>query len=75
MAVLDTSSMGGLGCDLLCRYQDGPPVMLEIKSDGKKPLTDSERKLKDMFTGYWFRVESFEQALAAFGISYERAPF
>lgn len=76
MAVLDTSAMSGLGCDLLCRYQDAPPVMLEIKNRAtKKPLTDSERRAKKIFAGYWFRVESFEDALAVFGISTDRAPF
>jgi len=75
LAVLDTSAMSGLGCDLLCRYQDGPPVMLEIKSGAKNPLTDSERRAKKMFAGYWHRVETFEDALGVFGISADHAPF
>ena len=72
MKLLDTSAMAGLGCDLICSWQGGPPTMLEIKSHPKKPLTDSERSL---FTGNWHRVESFDEALRVFGIETERAPF
>ncbi len=75
MRLLDTAAMSGLGCDLLCRWQDGPPVMLEIKSAAKKPLTDSERRAQRLFDGYWHRVETLEDALEVFGISAERAPF
>ena len=75
MKLLDTSGMSGLGCDLLCSWQGGPPTMLEIKSHPKKPLTDSERRARNMFDGYWHRVESFEDALRVFGISTEAAPF
>ena len=75
MKLLDTSAMAGLGCDLLCSWQGGPPTMLEIKSHPKKPLTDSERRARGLFTGYWHRVESFEDALRVFGIGTERAPF
>lgn len=75
MKLLDTSAMAGLGCDLLCSWQGGPPTMLEIKSHPKKPLTDSERRARALFTGYWHRVESFEDALRVFDIETERAPF
>lgn len=75
MKLLDTSGMSGLGCDLLCSWQDGPPTMLEIKSHPKKPLTDSERRARSLFSGYWHRVETFEDALRVFGISTETAPF
>ena len=75
MKLLDTSAMAGLGCDLLCSWQGGPPTMLEIKSHPKKPLTDSERRASALFTGYWHRVESFEAALRVFGIGTEAAPF
>lgn len=75
MKLLDTSGMSGLGCDLLCSWQGGPPTMLEIKSHPKKPLTDSERRARNMFDGYWHRVESFEDALRVFGISTDPAPF
>ena len=75
MRVLDTAAMSGLGCDLMARFQDGPPRLLEIKSGAKKPLTDSERRAAAMFDGYWHRVETLEDALRVFGISAERAPF
>ena len=75
MRVLDTAAMAGLGCDLMARFQDGPPQMLEIKSGAKRPLTDSERRAAVMFAGYWHRVESLEDVLQVFGISAERAPF
>jgi hypothetical protein len=75
MRVLDTAAMAGLGCDLMARFQDGPPQLLEIKSGAKKPLTDSERRAQSMFGDYWHRVETFEDALRVFGISVERAPF
>ena len=75
MKLLDTSAMAGLGCDLLCSWQGGPPTMLEIKAGAKKPLTDSERRARALFTGYWHRVETLEDALRVFGIGTERAPF
>ena len=75
MRVLDTAAMAGLGCDLMARFQDGPPRLLEIKSGAKKPLTDSERRAAAMFAGYWHRVETLEDVLRVFGISAERAPF
>jgi len=75
MKVLDTAAMAGLGCDLMARFQDGPPRLLEIKSGAKKPLTDSERRAASLFDGYWHRVETLEDALRVFGISGERAPF
>lgn len=75
MKVLDTSGMAGLGCDLLCAWQGGPPTMLEIKSHAKKPLTDSERRARNLFDGYWHRIESVEDAFRVFGIETERAPF
>ena len=74
MKLLDTAGMAGLGCDLLCSWQGGPLVMLEIKSHAKKPLTDSERRARSMFGDYWHRIESFEDALRVFGISTEPAP-
>ena len=75
MAVLDTSAMSGLGCDLLCSWQAGPPVMLEVKSSRRAALTDSEKKLAGMFPGHWHRVDSVAAAVAVFGLSMERAPF
>ena len=74
MKLLDTSSMAGLGCDLLASWQGGPPTMLEIKSHPKKPLTDSEKRARALFGDYWHRVESFDDVLRVFGISTERAP-
>lgn len=40
----------------------------------KKPLTDSERRLKKYAGAHWHRIETIEQALAALGISAEAAP-
>ena len=75
MRVLDTAAMAGLGCDLMARFQDGPPRLLEIKSGAKKPLTDSERRAAALFGNYWHRIETLEDALRVFGIEVERAPF
>ena len=75
MKLLDTSGMAGLGADLICSWQGGPPTLIEIKSHPKKPLTDSERRARSLFTGYWHRVDSFDDALRVFGIGTEGAPF
>ena len=71
--VLDTAAMSGLGCDLLVFYQERP-VFMEIKSGAKKPLTDSERRLKKYAGAHWHRIETFDDALRALGISTEAAP-
>lgn len=73
--LLDTSAMPGLGADVIAAYQGGPLHMLEIKNGAKKPLTDSERRARALFPGYWHRVETIADALAVFGIEAERAPF
>lgn len=73
--VKDVSGMSKLGCDLIVRYQDGPPHFLEIKAGPKDKLTDSEAGLKAMMEGYWHRVETLDDALAVFGIGAEQAPF
>lgn len=75
MYVQDVSAATGLGFDLIARWQDRPPVFLEIKAGPKEALTDSERRASKRYTGYWYRVDSFEAALAAFGIGAEIAPF
>jgi hypothetical protein len=66
--VIDTSGMPGLGCDLLCSYQDGPLEMIEIKRDGKATLTDSEKRARRLFPGHWHRVETQDELLAVFGL-------
>jgi endonuclease V-like protein UPF0215 family len=71
--VLDTAAMSGLGCDLLVFYQERP-AFLEIKNGAKNPLTDSERRLKKYAGANWHRVETFDDALRALGISTEPAP-
>lgn len=71
--VLDTAAMSGLGCDLLVFYQERP-VFMEIKSGAKKPLTDSERRLKKYAGAHWHRIETLDDALRALGISTEAAP-
>lgn len=72
--VLDTSSMSGLGCDLMVFYQDNPPLMVEVKSGAKQPLTDSERRLKGLAGRYWVRATGVEDVMRAMGISVEAAP-
>lgn len=73
--VQDVSMHSGFGADLLVRYQDRPPVFIEVKSGPRDKLRDSERRLSEKLSGYWHRVESFDDALTALGISAERAPF
>lgn len=73
--VQDVAAAAGLGFDLIVRYQDAPPVFMELKAGPKEPLTDSERRASKRFAGYWYRVESFEAALAVLGISADKAPF
>ena len=74
MYVQVVSMYGGLGFDLMARYQDGPPHLLEIKDGVKQKLTDSEAAAKRRWDGYWHRVETFEDALRVFGISADPAP-
>lgn len=76
LAVLDTSAMSGLGCDLLCRYQDGPPVMLEIKSGAKKPLTDSETAAQEFIPAAAALLETDADTIKArlHALGYERIP-
>jgi len=64
----------GIGYDVVGRYQDGPPQMIEIKAGPRDPLTDSEKAARRYYGDYWHRVETFDDLLAAFGISTERAP-
>ena len=71
--VQDVSAASGLGFDLIARYQDAPPLFLEVKNGSG--LTDSEKRARAMYGEYWHRVTTFEEALAALGISTERAPF
>ena len=74
MRVLDTAALSGLGCDLLVFWQDAPPLMVEVKTGPKKPLTDSEMRLKKLAGCYWLRAVTIEDVLRALGISTEPAP-
>lgn len=75
MWVKDTGGMAGLGCDLILRWQDGPPLFVEIKESPRATLTDSERQLKTRLGQFWVRVHTFEEALVACGISTQAAPW
>ena len=72
--VQDVSAAAGLGYDLIVRYQYGPPHLFEIKQP-KAKLTESESKAARAYGDYWHRVETFEGALVALGISADRPPF
>jgi hypothetical protein len=67
--------MAGLGCDLIVRWQDNPPLFVEIKDGPKAGLTDSERQLKTRLGPYWIRAERFEDVLRAVGLDNEPPPF
>lgn len=75
MWVLDTGGMAGLGCDLIVRWQDNPPLFVEIKNGPKAALTDSERRLKTRMGPYWIRAERMEDVLMACGLDNEPPPF
>ena len=68
------SACAGLGFDLIARYQDNPPLLLEVKPAASSRLTDSEKLARKHYGPYWQRVETLEQALVALGISAEPAP-
>lgn len=72
--VQDVSACPNLGFDLIVRYQDRAPMLMEIKAGAKSPLTISEKAARKFYSPYWARVESFEEALIALGISADRAP-
>ena len=72
--VQDVSSCPSFGADLIVRYQERAPMLLEIKSTARSPLTASEKTARRAYGPYWARVETFEQALEAIGISAEPAP-
>lgn len=67
VTVQDVASCGGLGFDLIARYQNRPPVFLEIKADATKKLTVSESAAKKMYGYYWWRIETLDDALTALG--------
>ena len=71
--IQDVSAASGLGFDLIARYQERPPMFLEIKNGSR--LTDSEKRARAQYGAYWRQVTTFEEALAALGISTESAPF
>lgn len=56
-------------CDLLCIHKaTSAPVFLEIKSSDKAKLTDAQLDLQARIAGgYFYRVETEEQALVAVG--------
>ena len=57
-------------CDLLCIHKaTAAPVFLEIKSSDKAKLTDAQLDLQARIAGgYFYRVETVEQALSAVGV-------
>lgn len=56
-------------CDLLCIHRHtSVPVFLEIKSSDKAKLTDAQLDLQARIAGgFFYRVETIEQALSAVG--------
>ena len=76
LKVVDISAYPRFGADLMVFYQDKGPVFLEIKAGKSDPLTESEERLKALCaaSGTWHRIETFDDALRALGISTERAP-
>lgn len=56
-------------CDLLCIHKDtAVPVFLEIKKDAASKFTPVQLDLQARIAGgYFYRVETVEQALAAVG--------
>ena len=72
--VQDVSSCPSLGFDLIVRYQNGPPLLMEIKVNRAAKLTVSEQMARKTYGPFWARVHSFEDALTALGISAEPAP-
>jgi hypothetical protein len=59
----------GWPCDLLCIHRDtAVPVFLEIKSSDRAKLTDAQLDLQARIAGgFFYRVETVEQALEAVG--------
>ncbi len=60
----------GWPCDLLCIHRETKlPIFLEIKSTSKSKLTDAQLDLQARIAGgYFYRVETVEQALSAVGV-------
>ena len=73
--VHDAGGYAGAGFDLIAVYQERRVAFLEVKPHAKAKLTDSERAAKKRLAPFWYRIESFEDALQALGISTEVAPF
>ena len=72
--VQDVASCASLGFDIIVRYQDRPPVFMEIKRDPKARMTISEQKARKLYEPYWHRVHTFEDALRAVGIDVDGPP-
>lgn len=68
------SDCAGLGFDLIVRYQNRAPMLMEVKADDRSRLTVSEQAARKRYAPYWARVTTFEEALEALGISTEPAP-
>ena len=75
MWVFDVAGYAGLGADLIIRWQNNPPVFVEIKDGPKAALTDSEKSLRARLGDYWIRAETIEDVLAHCGLSNNRPPF
>ena len=72
--VQDVASCASLGFDIIVRYQDRPPLFIEIKAAARSPLTVSEKVARRVYDGFWHRVETFEDALRAIGIEVDGPP-
>ena len=59
----------GTPCDLIAIHKlSSKPVFIEIKKDAKSRFTDVQLDLQARIAdGYFYRVETVEQALAAVG--------
>jgi hypothetical protein len=69
-AVRDIHNYGGGMGDILARHTvTHQPVFLEVKSSESDKLTESEQGFRRDFGGFWRRVHTLDEALAAIGIT------
>lgn len=56
-------------CDLIAAHKlTRHPVLLEIKANSKKPMTEAQQELRVFLApSHFYRVETVEQALSAVG--------
>ena len=74
MTVQAVSDCAGLGFDIIVRYQNGPPLLMEIKVNRSAKLTVSEQMARKTYGPFWARVHDINDALTALGISTDPAP-